>query len=105
MSEKCKGCKKAPTKSPRSKWCRACYKVRRMKQLKANNVVWRDRVAKGKAGHHVKYRNRPTVWAAEHKGAAVSQAKKYKVGGEEAIKVIEKFVHAKKPVAKEKSAN
>lgn len=91
-----KGCKNPP-KSKRSKWCRPCYKERRKLQLKKNNVVWRDRVAKGKAGHHVVYRNKPTEWAVAHKNDAVKQAKKYEVGGEQALKVLEKYVHVKKP--------
>lgn len=102
MSEvrKCKGCKTKATKSSRSLWCFPCYKKRRKKQLKANNVVWRARVKKGTAGHHVRYRRHATEWAKQHKTAAIAQAKKYKVLGqkEEAIKIVEKDAGA--PVLK-----
>jgi hypothetical protein len=90
----CSTCKKAAPKSARSKFCRPCYKDRRKKQLADNNVVWRKRVASGKAGHHLRYRNRPTEWAKEHKSQALKAAKKLKFGTEEVVKIIEKHVVA-----------
>jgi hypothetical protein len=88
---RCKGCKKLPTKSARSKWCLGCYTKRRRKQLKANNVVWKARVKKGKAGHWVRYNGKPTSWAQQHKTAAIKQVRKYKVAGPLAMKVLEKL--------------
>lgn len=50
----------------RSKWCYEHKRVVRKAQLALNNIVWRKRVERGTAGHHVAYKNRPTVWAATH---------------------------------------
>ncbi len=86
--EKCSKCKKNPVKSVRSEWCGPCYKARRTKQLKANNVVWRKRVAKKTAGHHVRYMGKPTEWAAENQTKALALAKKYKTGAELALEVL-----------------
>ncbi len=104
---KCRGCKKGAVKSSRSKWCSPCYKKRRRKQLKANNVVWRARVRKGTAGHHVRYRRDPTEWAAANKEKAIKQAKKYKLEAHatEAIAILEKVgaspqLKKRKPKAK-----
>jgi hypothetical protein len=71
----CAKCKKAPPKSVRSDWCEPCYKVRRTKQLKDNNVVWRKRVEAGTADHHLTYKARPTEWAAKNRSEAKKKAK------------------------------
>jgi hypothetical protein len=59
------GCKTKVT--ARAKWCATHKKEIRKAQLKANNEVWRKRVKDGIAGHHVVYKNRPTIWAAQNK--------------------------------------
>lgn len=69
-----RGCSK-PARTSRSFWCAEHYKIRRKKQLADNNVTWRDRVKKGKAGHHLTKFGRPTTWAVEHKSQALKLAK------------------------------
>lgn len=60
-----KGCSK-PSITKRSRWCGEHKRYVRKLQLAENNKVWRRRVEKGEAGHHVAYKNRPTEWAAKH---------------------------------------
>lgn len=70
-----KGCS-TKTVTHRAKWCREHKKAIRKAQLAANNVVWKRRVLKHEAGHHVAYRNEATKWSATHKDKALDLAKK-----------------------------
>lgn len=63
-----KGCKAKP--HGRAKFCSPHKKQIRKDQLKANNKVWRARVKKGEAGHHVVYDGRATKFSTKDTQAA-----------------------------------
>jgi hypothetical protein len=69
-----RGCS-TKTHSKRQKWCATHKKEVRKLQLAENNKVWRDRVERGVAGHHIVYDGRPTKFTATHKGQAVKIVK------------------------------
>jgi len=57
-----KGCSQK-TETLRRKWCPHHQSEIRRAQLEANNFAWRERLAKGEAGHRMTYRGQPTMYA------------------------------------------
>lgn len=64
-----RGCTKKSVTN-RAKWCLAHKRAIRKAQLKANNAVWRKRVKRGEAGHHVVYDGRATMFTLQNKPLA-----------------------------------
>lgn len=95
--------------TPRGRWCRACKKAVRKEQLRLNNIVWKARVKKGTAGHHVAYKGKATGWAVEKTDLATKKVKKGKsiydlASFRKALEARKAAKLAKKAAKKEKAA-
>lgn len=75
------GCSRSPS-TTKARRCLKHKKLIRKEQLKANNVVWRKRVQKGTAGHHIVYtspkegKTSLTEWARANPERAMKLVKK-----------------------------